>query len=98
MAVVTQTDRLKSVHTRCVIEVFCAVFEVVNCFLMFCWYKGMCHRTESDIFLFPFIHLFDSRPAIGLMIIWTSAFDDSKIPVLLFSLIAPYAIWNLFCT
>ena len=49
-------------------------------------------------FRFIIIYLFDRRPAIGLMTIWTSAFDDSKIPVLLFSLIALYAIWNLFCS
>ena len=35
MAVVTQTDRPKSVRNRCVIEVFGGVFVLSHCFLDF---------------------------------------------------------------
>ena len=35
LAVVTQTDRPKSVRNRCVIEVFGDVFRVSSCFLDF---------------------------------------------------------------
>ena len=52
MAVVIPTDRPKSVHTRCVIEVFGAVFVLSIGCLIFCWYKGFRHRTESDPVLF----------------------------------------------
>ena len=53
VAVVTPTDRPKSVHNRCVIELFCGVVCVVPLPLWhFCWYMGFCHRTESDFFLF----------------------------------------------
>ena len=33
VAIVTPTDRPKSVRNRCVIEVFCVVFVFSNCFL-----------------------------------------------------------------
>ena len=57
MAVVTPTDRPKSVRNRCVIELFCGVVCVVTLpFLHFCWRMGFCHRTESDLFLFIFEH------------------------------------------
>ena len=53
VAVVTQTDRPKSVRNRCVIELFCGVVYVVTLpFWHFCWCMGFCHRTESDLFLF----------------------------------------------
>ena len=53
VAVVTLTDRLKSVRNRCVIELFCGVVCVVTLPLWhFCWCMGFCHRTESDLFLF----------------------------------------------
>ena len=53
VAVVTPTDRPKSVRNRCVIELFCGVVYVVTLpFLHFCWCMGFCHRTESDLFLF----------------------------------------------
>ena len=53
VAVVTPTDRPKSVHNRCVIELFCSVVCVVTLPLWhFCWCMGFCHRTESDLFLF----------------------------------------------
>ena len=50
-AIVTPTDRHKS--GRCVIEVFCGVVYIVTLpFWHFCWCRGFCHRTESDLFLF----------------------------------------------
>ena len=53
VAVVTPTDRPKSVRNRCVIELFCGVFCVVILpFWHFCWCRDFCHRTESDFFLF----------------------------------------------
>ena len=57
VAVVTQNDRPKSVRNRCVIELFCGVVCVVTLpFCHFCWCRGFCHRTESDLFLFLFLH------------------------------------------
>ena len=53
VAVVTPTDRPKSVRIRCLIELFCGVVCVVTLpFWHFCWCRGFCHRTESDLFLF----------------------------------------------
>ena len=53
VAVVTPTDRPKPVRNRCLIELFCGVVCVVTLpFWHFCWCKGFCHRTESDLFLF----------------------------------------------
>ena len=53
VAVVTPTDRPKSVLNRCVIELFCGVVCVVTLpFWHFCWCRGFCHRTELDLFLF----------------------------------------------
>ena len=55
MTIVTQTDHPKSVHNRCVIEVFGGVFVLSCCFLDFSVGVGafvICHRTESDLFLF----------------------------------------------
>ena len=55
VAVVTPTDRPKSVRNRCFIELFCGVVCVVTLpFWHFCWCRGFCHRTESDLFLFLF--------------------------------------------
>ena len=55
VAVVTPTDRPKSVRNRCVIELFCdVVYVVILPFWQFCWCRGFCHRTESDLFLFLF--------------------------------------------
>ena len=54
VAVVTPTDRPKSVRNRCVIELICGVVCVVTLpFWYFCWCRGFRHRTESD--LFPFL-------------------------------------------
>ena len=53
VALVTPTDRPKSVRNRCLIELFCGVVCVVTLpFCHFCWCRGFCHRTESDLFLF----------------------------------------------
>ena len=52
VAVVTPTDRPKSVRNRCVIKLFCGVVCVVTLpFCDICWCMGFCHRTESDLFL-----------------------------------------------
>ena len=53
LAVVTQTDRPKSVRNLCVIEFFGGAFCVVT--LLFGFFfrcRGFCLRTESDLFLF----------------------------------------------
>ena len=53
MAVVTPTDRPKSVRNRCLIELFCGVVCVVTLpFWYFCWCRGFCHRTGSDLLYF----------------------------------------------
>ena len=54
VAVVTPTDRPKSVRNRCVIELFCCVVCVVTLpFWHFCWCWDFCHRIQSD--LCPFL-------------------------------------------
>ena len=51
----TPTDRPKSVRNHCVIELSCGVVCVVTLpFWHFCWCRGFCQRTESDLFLFCF--------------------------------------------
>ena len=58
VAVVTPTDRPKSVRNCCLIELFCDVVCVATLPLWhFCWYRGFCHRTGSDLLLFLFIFL-----------------------------------------
>ena len=53
MANDTQTDRLKSVRNRCVIEVYDGVFCVAALrFGFVCGCRGFCYTTESDFFLF----------------------------------------------
>ena len=55
VAVVTPTDRPKSVRNCCLIELFCGVVCVVTLpFWHFCWCRGFCHRTGSDL-LFVFL-------------------------------------------
>ena len=49
---VIPTDRRKSVCKHCVIEVFGGVFVSSIGFRIFCWYRGFCHRTESDLLIF----------------------------------------------
>ena len=56
VAVVTPTDRPKSVRNCCLIELFCGVVYVVNLpFWHFCRCRGFCHRTGSDFLLFVFV-------------------------------------------
>ena len=56
VAVVTPIDRPKSVRNCCLIELFCGVVCVVTLpFWHFCWCRGFCHRTGSDLLLFVFI-------------------------------------------
>ena len=51
VAVVTPTVRPKV--NCCLIELFCGVVCVVTLpFLHFCWCRGFCHRTGSDLLLF----------------------------------------------
>ena len=55
VAVVTPTDRPKSVRNRCLIELFCGVVCVFTLpFWQFRGCRGFCHRTESDLLLFVF--------------------------------------------
>ena len=51
VAIVTPTDRPKSVSNRCVIEGFGGVYVLSRC-IFFCRRRGFCHRTKSDFFLF----------------------------------------------
>ena len=57
MTVVTPTDRPKSVRNRCEIELFVALFVFSLCAVGISVGVGLCHRTESDLFLFPLIFL-----------------------------------------
>ena len=57
MTVVTPTDRPKSVRNLCDIEVFGGVC-VLSFFRIFGWYRGFCHRTETDLLPFLFVTLF----------------------------------------
>ena len=54
MTLVTPTDRPKSVRSHWVSEVFGGVFVLSFGFHIFSWYRGFCHRTESDLLLFLF--------------------------------------------
>ena len=50
------TDRPKSFRNCCLIELFCGVVCVVTLpFWHFCWCRGFCHRTGSDLLLFVMI-------------------------------------------
>ena len=65
VAVVTPTDRPKSVRNRCLIELFCGVVCVFTLpFWHFRGCRGFCHRTESDLLLFVFASLLVS-PMLG---------------------------------
>ena len=52
MAIVTPTDHPTSFRNRCVIEFWWRFCVVTLLFGFFCWCKGICNRTESDLFLF----------------------------------------------
>ena len=59
VAVVTLTDRPKSVRNCCLIELFCGVVCVVTLpFWHFCWCRGFRYRTGSDLLLFVSILFF----------------------------------------
>ena len=65
VAVVTPTNRPKSVRNCCLIELFCGVVCVATLPLWhFCWYRGFCHRTGSDLFLFVLKKIKESRDNI----------------------------------
>ena len=72
VAVVTPTYRPKSVHNRCVIELFCGVVCVVTLpFWHFCWCGGFCHRIESDLFIFLCIlSLWWLHPTLQVIVIF----------------------------
>ena len=57
MTVFHSTDRHKSVRNRCVIEMFGGVFVLSIGFRIFRCYRGVCHRSESDLLLFLSIEL-----------------------------------------
>ena len=77
VAVVTPTDRPKSVRNCCLIELFCGVVRVVTLpFWHFCWCRGFCHRTGSDLLLFVYIHVNSSEVNCNLILI--SKFVVSK--------------------
>ena len=74
VAVVTLTDRPKSVRNRCIIEVFWLLLGLLL------WIKGLfSYRTESDLFLFSFnadivrVHStpnrFENNPASRLLML-----------------------------
>ena len=67
MAIVTPTDRPKSVRNRCEIEVLGGVFVVSRCFFeFFCRCRGFYHRTGSDLFLFVLLSYSCGQSTHGL--------------------------------
>ena len=85
VALVTPTDRPKSVRNRCLIELFCGVVFVVTLPLWhFCWCRGFCHRTESDLFLFPI--LMQNKYGCALLL-----------PFFAFSFCFLFFFWSIFC-
>ena len=79
VALVTQTDRPKSVRNRCVIKHFCCVVCVVTLpFSRFCWCRGFCHRAESDLFLFLLVYFFSSLRYKNDQVIFYTPFTSSK--------------------
>ena len=66
VSVVNPTDRPKSVRNCCLIELFCGVVCVVTLpFWHFCWCRGFCHRTGSDLLLFVLINNMDHMRISG---------------------------------
>ena len=59
VAIVTPTDRPKSVRNRCVIEVFGGVFVLSRCFLDFCLGVGAFVIGLSQIFFFSLQRMMD---------------------------------------
>ena len=65
--VATPTDCPKSVRNCCLIELFCGVVCVVTLpFWHFCWCRGFCHRTRSDLLLFVF-----AQETLTLLVTWS---------------------------
>ena len=56
MALLTPTDRSKSVRNRCVVEM-CGSVIVRLLTVIFWLYRGFCHRIESNLLLFLFKRL-----------------------------------------
>ena len=86
VAVVTPTDRPKSVRNCCLIELFCGVVYVVTLSLWhFCWYRGFCHRTGSDLLLLSSMHMYirthvsDARAIVILCKKILPSFADVKV-------------------
>ena len=73
VAVVTPTDRPKSVRNCCLIEFFCGVVCVVTLpFWHFCWCRGFCHRTGSDLLFFvsmPYVYRFLLPLRLGRLLV-----------------------------
>ena len=59
VAVVTPTDRRKSVRNRYVIDVWWCFRVVILLFGLFCWYNSFCNRRDSDLFLYIFYQTFE---------------------------------------
>ena len=81
VAVVTPTDRPKSVRDCCLIELFCGVVCVVTLpFWHFCWCRGFCHRTGSDLLLFVNISKGRLSQRMGIFVwrTWTLRFIRGK--------------------
>ena len=71
MAIVTPTDRSKSVRNRCVIEVFGGVFLLSRCFLDFsvgivAFVIGL--SQISSFFLFEYVLLVETNPFLELVV------------------------------
>ena len=103
VAVVTSTDRPKSVRNRCVIELFCGVVCVVTLpFWHFCWCWGFCHRTESDLFLFLYTSMYifmyvfgEDEVAFGIYEIATQS--QFRISMIILERRVSYAWWDYRC-
>ena len=90
VAVVTPTDRPKSVRNRCLIELFCGVVCVVTLpFWHFCWCRGFCHRTESDLFLFLIIRI--------LSVYRRNLYTKYEFPKKGYAIDPPLSMWGKVC-
>ena len=80
VAVVTPTDRPKSVRNRCLIELFCGVVCVVALpFWHFCWCRGFCHRIGSDLLLFVLESGLYRRNLDFARVLWNAVVEDNYI-------------------